>query len=98
MYAIESPKKSNNIATASTNAVSNILLSPHNPTRPALKSKVSKTETNLNKGILQCWIYVDADTTFYKDFSIHYFSLKMEEEKASITPFFSEQFFGPLTL
>ena len=62
MKTTEIPKKTSNIETALAKAFSNILPSPRNPYPPALKSKVSKIEMNLNYSILSKMIYADADT------------------------------------
>ena len=62
METIEIPKNSSNIEAALEIKFSNILLSHLNVKRWRLKSKVSKTEMNLNESILPNRIYVDADT------------------------------------
>jgi hypothetical protein len=79
MNAIEIPKKSSSIETALANAFSSILLSHLTLRCIKLKSKVSKIEMHLNASILPNKIYVDADTTFYKDFSIHCFNLRWKK-------------------
>jgi hypothetical protein len=53
MKAIVSPKKNNNIETASATAFSYIFLSPQNPYSPVLKNKVSKIEMSLAKACCQ---------------------------------------------
>lgn len=79
MNAIETPKKSSNIETALPIAFSSILLSHLTLRCIKLKSKVSKIEMNLNESILPNRIYVDADTMFYKDLSIHCFNLRWKK-------------------
>lgn len=93
MKAIESPKKSSNIVTESTNALSNILLPLNSLNSPALKNKVSKTETNSTKSILPDRIYVDVDTTFYKDFSVQCLGPKEKGEGFHHNLLFQTKFF-----